>query len=56
MLLAIAAEKIAIESEIKLLDRLRYKLSNQMRHFKEFNQLKLILKLVEKHIHTLHFI
>jgi hypothetical protein len=34
MLLSIGGEKTAIYSEIKLVERIRYKLSNQMRHFK----------------------
>ena len=34
MLLAITSEKNAIHSEILLLAKIRYKLSNQMRHFK----------------------
>lgn len=50
MLLAIEGERKAIEQECRLLARLTYKLSNQMRHFKEFNQLKLITKLTRTHL------
>lgn len=53
MLLSIAAEKEAIAGEMRMLDKLRYKLANQLRHFKEFNQLKLINKMLTRHLLTL---
>lgn len=49
MLLSIQKEKEAITSEIKLLNRTIYKLSNQMRHFKELNQIKIIIKNIRKY-------
>lgn len=56
MLLSIAIEKEAISSEMRILDKIRYKLANQLRHFKEYNQLKLITKMVDRHLRSLHYI
>ena len=53
MLLSIEAERTAIQSEMLLVQRIRYKLSNQMRHFKEFNQIKLMMKLIDQHLQQL---
>ena len=50
MLLTISAEREALQSELHLLSRIFYKLNNQMRHFKELNQLPLLIKLTRKHL------
>jgi hypothetical protein len=39
-----------------MMERIRYKLSNQLRHFKQFNQLKIIVKLANKHLVSLQAI
>lgn len=39
-----------------MIERIRYKLSNQMRHFKEFNQFKIVLKLIDRHLIELEMI
>jgi hypothetical protein len=54
MLIEIKGEQEAIKTEICVLERVRYKLSNQLRHFKQFNQIKVIIQLVQTQLQQLN--
>lgn len=56
MLLSIASERQTLEQELGLVDRIRYKLTNQMRHFKEFNQFRIVISLLRKHMAQLEVV
>ena len=56
MILNISAQKQAIINEMKILGTVRYKLANQLRNFKQFNQLRIITKSINKFIHNIDYV
>lgn len=56
MFLTINSEKKAIAAEITIVERVRAKLANHIRHSKEFAQFKVVLKLIEKHLDELSMV